>query len=545
MKFPQPRLPRTFRSLELNDADSRWENEDIVPVVKDEQNFTNRAFFGYWVAAGLNTTAWALGSSNLANGLDLGGALGGIFAGGVLSGLVAFLCGEPGVRYHLGFSMMSRATFGMYGAWFVIMLKCFVNFIFFGIQAYWGGLAASVVLSSIFPSFHTMANTLPESAQITTQQLIGFIIYIFLFTPLMFIHPSRLQPVLAVSLVTTTCTVFGVFIWAVASNGGAPLVPPKVKVSSSERSFQILRAMSAVAGAWTGACIRQSDWTRYAKTRRAPAIHQLVSGPLTVTICATLGAFATSAVNSMYGKLIWNPIAILQFVLERDYDAASRAGCFFAGMGFFISQIATNLVQNSVSCGMDLASLAPRWIDVTRGSLIMCLVGYLINPWRFVNAPGTFITVLSSFGMFVSPLAGINAIDFWVVRRLRWSVPDFYIGNSESIYWFTAGLNWRAFFAWTLAVWPSFPGFIAATGAIEVSVGWERCFSVTWVIGFCGGAAVYYIVCLISPPPGSPYTIKYYDNDAMGVLDGVKDRNDNDEKHPTASIKSAGASGSS
>jgi NCS1 family nucleobase:cation symporter-1 len=68
----------------------------------------------------------------------------------------------------------------------------------FGIQAYWGGLAASVVLSSIFPSFHGMANTLPESAQITTQQLIGFIIYICIFTPIMFVHPSRLQPVLAV-----------------------------------------------------------------------------------------------------------------------------------------------------------------------------------------------------------------------------------------------------------------------------------------------------------------------------------------------------------
>lgn len=77
-----------------------------------------------------------------------------------MAGLVAFLCGEPGVRYHLGFSMMSRATFGMYGAWFVIMVKCFVNFIMFGIQAYWGGLAASVVLSSIFPSFQNMANTL-------------------------------------------------------------------------------------------------------------------------------------------------------------------------------------------------------------------------------------------------------------------------------------------------------------------------------------------------------------------------------------------------
>lgn len=70
-----------------------------------------------------------------------------------------------------------------------------------------------------------------------------------------------------------------------------------------------------------------------------------------------------------------------------------------------------NLVQNSVAAGMDLASLAPRWIDVKRGSLIMCFVGYLINPWRFVNAPGTFITVLNSFGMFISPLAAINAVD--------------------------------------------------------------------------------------------------------------------------------------
>ena len=71
----------------------------------------------------------SLGSSNLASGLDLGGALGGIAVGGVVSGFVAYLCGEPGVRYHLGFSMMSRATFGMYGAWFVVMVKCFVNFI--------------------------------------------------------------------------------------------------------------------------------------------------------------------------------------------------------------------------------------------------------------------------------------------------------------------------------------------------------------------------------------------------------------------------------
>lgn len=124
-----------------------------------------------------------------------------------------------------------------------------------------------------------------------------------------------------------------------------------------------------------------------------------------------MGVAATSAVKEMYGEAIWNPITLLEFLLAEDYSATTRAGIFFAGFGFFLSQMSVNLVQNSVSCGMDLAALYPKYIDVTRGSLIMCLIGYLIQPWRFVEQPGIFISVLSAFGMFVSPLAGINCVD--------------------------------------------------------------------------------------------------------------------------------------
>jgi NCS1 family nucleobase:cation symporter-1 len=150
-------------------------------------------------------------------------------------------------------------------------------------------------------------------------------------------------------------------------------------------------------------------------------------------------------------------------------------------------------VQNSVAAGMDLASLAPKWIDVKRGALIMCIVGYVINPWRFVNSPSNFITVLNSFGMFISPLAGINVVDLqvklpssimriltlrsWLVRKRNWKVPDLYVGNSEGIYWYTAGLNWRAFFAWTMGVWPSFRKLFPETfGATTLtSNSWIRC----------------------------------------------------------------------
>lgn len=103
----------------------------------------------------------------------------------------------------------------------------------FGIQAYWGGLAVTVILASIFPSFEHMKNTLPESADITTQELIGFIIYIIVFTPLMLVHPRRFHKYLFYIFGGVLATMVGLFIWAISANGGASVMPPSVSISST------------------------------------------------------------------------------------------------------------------------------------------------------------------------------------------------------------------------------------------------------------------------------------------------------------------------
>ncbi|OCT44047.1 putative permease C29B12.14c [Cladophialophora carrionii] len=511
--FIEKNIHPTFLSWEAKEEGqdeksfNRWANKDVIPTPAHERNYTGRGYFGFWVAAAVNTSAWTLGSSNLAAGLTAAETIGMVLVASVLTGIIAFLCGEPGIKYHVGFPMMSRAGFGI-----------------FGIQAYWGGLAVTVILASIFPTFEHMKNTLPESADITTQELIGFIIYIVVFTPLMLVHPRRFHKYLFYIFGGVLATMVGLFIWAVSANGGASVMPPSVSISSTERSFLMLRCVSSVAGAWTGSGIRQADWTRYAKTRRAAVLNQMITVPLTITITAMLGTFATSAVTNMYGQAIWQPITLLQFLLRNNYNASTRAGCFFAGLGFFLSQLSVNVVQNSVAAGMDLASLAPRWVDVTRGSLIMCLIGYVINPWRFVKAPGTFITVLNSFGMFISPLAGINVVDFWLVRSRQWKVPDLYVGDNSSIYWYFMGLNWRAFFSWTMAIWPSFPGFLVAVGGAELAGGWLKCFQLSWFIGFLGAGLIHYCVSLVFPPPGKPYVHERFGNEG-GILslDGVSD----------------------
>lgn len=44
----------------------------------------------------------------------------------------AFLNGTPGAKHHLGYGMLARAAFGMWGSYFCIMLNVFQSFVFYG-----------------------------------------------------------------------------------------------------------------------------------------------------------------------------------------------------------------------------------------------------------------------------------------------------------------------------------------------------------------------------------------------------------------------------
>lgn len=48
-----------------------------------------------------------------------------------LASITAFLNGTPGAKHHLGYGMLSRAAFGMWGSYFCIMLNVFQSFVFY------------------------------------------------------------------------------------------------------------------------------------------------------------------------------------------------------------------------------------------------------------------------------------------------------------------------------------------------------------------------------------------------------------------------------
>ncbi|KAE9963979.1 hypothetical protein BLS_008768 [Venturia inaequalis] len=502
---------------------SRWGNRDVYPIPHDKRTYGIYAFVSYWGTCGVCLSSWTIGSSLIGIGLTPGQAMASVVVGMFLACLNAFLNGSPGAKHHLGYGMLARAAFGMWGSYFCIMLNVFQSFVFYGTQMYFGGQAFVIILNSLSHSFLTMKNTLPESAGITTPGLIGFVLFIILYFPIIYWIPAhKIQKLLEVQIVIATATLLGIMGWAVHMNGGhaGNLVAPAISLSKSEAGFRVVQGITSVAGTYTGGSDRVSDWTRYGRTRHTstPAIFCLF---LTVVLTALVGIISTSALVNVYGNLQWNPLITLQLVQANTYTTKCRAATFFAGLGLLCVTTFVNYTQNCVSSGMDVAMLIPKYVSQRRGAIIFSILGVLAQPWRFLTQATTFITVLSSFGVFMSPAAAILIVDFWIVRKTKWNIPELY--KPGGIYWFTGGINWRAFVAYILAMWPALPGFVNATGGVEVDVVWRRFYQISFFFGYLVAGGLYWIFCVVSPPPGIGVQVDFDVDGGVLVIDGVGD----------------------
>jgi len=92
-----------------------WCNRDLIPIPPDRRTWKWQDFAGYWVIAGINTTPWTAGASLLALGLSVPQSMGVAVGVGLISALVAVFAGQPGSRLYLGFTVLSRASWGMRG----------------------------------------------------------------------------------------------------------------------------------------------------------------------------------------------------------------------------------------------------------------------------------------------------------------------------------------------------------------------------------------------------------------------------------------------
>jgi NCS1 family nucleobase:cation symporter-1 len=231
----------------------------------------------------------------------------------------------------------------------------------------------------------------------------------------------------------------------------------------SSSGWNIAFGIISTIGSIAAGILNQNDYARFARKPRDAVWGQLISFPFYAIVCCVIGILVTAATQERYGEAKWNLPTLFSAIIENG-GSRSRAAAFFGGAALVISQIGVNVPGNALAGGMylhvilvvymlissigfDLAATFPRYINIRRGAYITALISVACNPWKLVNTATTFLSVLSSYSVFLGPMTGLMISSYFVINHRKIKVDDLFIGDSSSIYWYTYGVNWRAIIA--------------------------------------------------------------------------------------------------
>ncbi|KAI0641777.1 NCS1 nucleoside transporter family [Trametes meyenii] len=515
-----------------------WINRDIVPLPPSRRTWGAWSFVGYWLLTGFTIGGWTTASSLLGIGLNVWQAMVSVIIGQLLVALAVVANGYVGAEWHVGFPVYNRFVFGVYGSFFPLLMRILLSIVWYGVQLVFGGKSVKVVIASIWPSFYTLHNTLPESAGIELNDLIGILVFAAISMPLILVPPEHYRKPFFYGSVIITATMFAMFVWALAKqHGGGPLLSHPNQLSGAAPlaggaplGWAMAYGVSSTIGSICAGILNQSDYTRFATRPRAQIASQLAVVPVGSILVAFFGVVVTSCAAGFFPEepLLWAPYDLLRAVQVRGGPGA-RAACFFAGCAFVMSQCGVNVPGNAIAGGIDFSGLLPKYINIRRGGFLTAVIGIAICPWKLLTGSSVFLTVLSSFSVFLGPLTiasplprrrggakcdseadrrghanhqGVMIADYLVVRKRALRLSHLYKPDRDSIYYFTHGVNFRALAAWVLGVWPLMPGFISSVSPrpLPLAQGWVHVYDLAWPLGFVLSAGVHVALSAAFPP---------------------------------------------
>lgn len=274
------------------------------------------------------------------------------------------------------------------------------------------------------------------------------------------------------------------FAWAVVkAKGLGPIVHQPGTISGSTKAWAIVAGiMSCISNFATlivnkyvplyfplniDAELISPDFTRFAQTPSTPFWPQLITIPCGFAITCFIGVIVGSAGKVIYGEDMWNPLDLLGKFLDNNgtqASSATRAGVFFIALAFSLAQLGVNIAANSVSAGSDLTAILPKFLNIRRSGYICAIIGLLIQPWKLFASSSTFTSYLSAYSTFLSSITGVLFADYYLVRKGYLDINGLYSGSSQGPYWYTAGINWRAYVAYVLGIVINFVGFLGQVG---------------------------------------------------------------------------------
>lgn len=494
---------RCLKWLEVSEDErtslSILRNPDLLPIRKQYQTWGFWSNFAYWGVMSFSVGTWVSASSATDYGLSYPALIGSYIVGDVMTIFFTVANSYPGLDYKVGYTLSQRFTFGIYGSGIGIVVRILMSIVNYGSNAWLGGLCVNMILDSWSHHYMHLKNTLDPEVAMNTKQLIGFILFQVLTCFIYLLKPHHLNYVLIWSCVACCLAMLGIVIYLTSRcHGVGPLFTSPSTAKGSDYAWAWVYMISYWFGSVSPGSVNQSDYSRFGSSKIAVFLGTTVALLVPTTIVPIFGVIGASTTKKLYGTQLWMPMDIFDYWLNNGYTAGARAASFFCGLAFVVSQIAYTAENCGFASGMDLSGLLPKYINIKRGAMLCAMLSFAVQPWNFYNSSSNFLTVMSSFGVVMTPIIAIMIADNFLVHKRNYSPTEAFTLHGE--YYYTFGVNWRAAVAWIVGMTPGLPGMAWETN--------NKLFNNKGIVNFYYGDSffsfvmsffLYWILCLIFP----------------------------------------------
>ena len=450
-------------------------NADIAPTRVAQRTWTKWNIASLWVGMAICVPTYILGGVLTSYfGLSVTEALWTILIANIVVLIPLTLNAFPGTRFGIPCPVVLRASFGIIGSNVPALIRALVACGWFGIQTLFGGIAIHLLLSALFDGWAALGGT---------GEVIGFFIFWVANVTVVIRGSESIKHLETLAAPLLLVVAVGLVFWALPKVSiSEVLATPANRPDGASFFGYFMAALTAMVGFWATLSLNIPDFSRFARSQRSQIIGQIIGLPLTMFLFSGLGVLLTSASMELVGETISDPINLIGHIDNTFWVILSM-------LMIILATISTNTAANIVSPTNSFQNIAPKYISETKGVLITGVIGILLMSWELLKKMGwlesdvsvesLYSNWLIGYSSLLGPIAGIMIVDYFLVRKQHYELPDLYRDGGLYPAWNTAG-----FIAFLIPVGLTFVAI--TTGRL----GWFYNFG--WFTGSILGGIIYY-----------------------------------------------------
>jgi nucleobase:cation symporter-1, NCS1 family len=422
---------------QLAEISPRLYNVDLAPTKRVGRRWSAYNIFALWAndVHSLGNYAFAIGLF----ALGLGGwqILLAFLIGAFLLFALLTLSGFMGEKTGVPFPVLSRISFGIYGAQVPAIIRGGVAIVWFGIQTYLASVVTRVMLIALFPSLEAL-----DTNSILGLSTLGWLSFVALWVIQLIIvsygmdmirkYEAFAGPIILITMLAIAIWVLAQADWSIAWS-----------TTESLQGGAMWRQIFVGAALWMAIygtfVLNFCDFTRNAVSRSAITRGNFFGIPINMLFFGAIVVVLAGGQYKINGQVIESPADIVQAI-------PNTLLLVLACLALLILTIAVNLMANFVAPIYMLANLFPRYLNFRRAGWVSGTIGLLILPWNLYDSPVVIEYFLGGLGAVLGPLFGVVMADYWLIRKSAVNVPDLYT-EEDGDYDYSNGWHLKAIVA--------------------------------------------------------------------------------------------------